>query len=415
MTRKNILRSVLAATFASALTVCLLVGTFAAGVCGAAEPVPYRVQLDVISEGYDGKFCWFHPRAGAIPGGTPTVVLTMQKLNLKRSDVFYPVASLDSPDLGKTWTPIVEHTQTLGRRPLDATREEAICDFTPQWHAQSGKLLGTGHTVFYLNDALMKVRPRHTIWSVYEPKSKTWGSWAKLVMPADPKFSSAGAGSTQRVDLDNGDILLPIYSKEIEGKAYFTTVMRCKFDGQKLSYVEHGSEHTVNIDRGLYEPSLAKFQDKFYLTMRNDRAAYIASSRDGLHFDEPRKWTFDDGADLGSYNTQAHWVTHCDGLFLVYTRRGANNDNVARHRAPLFMAQIDPERLVVLRATERELVPNKGAQLGNFAIVDVNEHETWVTTSEGMSPGDPAKFGSNGRVYAARILWEKSNSVWNRH
>ena len=380
-----------------------------------SEPVRYRVQLDVISEGYDGNTCWFHPRAGAIPGVPPTIVLTMQKLNLKRSDVFYPVASLESSDLGQTWSPLVEHTSTLGRHPLGNNREEGICDFTPKGHAASGRLLATGHTVFYSNDVLVVVRPRHTVWSVYEPKTLTWAPWARLPMPDNPKFSCAGAGGTQRVDLENGDILLPIYSKAITNKAYFSTVVRCRFDGHILRYVEHGSEHTLNIDRGLYEPSLAKFKDRFYLTMRNDRAAYVATSRDGLHFDEPRKWTFDDGADLGSYNTQAHWITHQDGLFLVYTRRGANNDNVVRHRAPLFMAQIDPEQLVVRRATERELVPNKGAQLGNFAIVDVNERETWATTSEGMTPGDPSKFGSNGRVYAARIIWEKSNQVWNRH
>ena len=79
------------------------------------------------------------------------------------------------------------------------------------------------------------------------------------------------------------------------------------------------------------------------------------------------------------------------------------------------LAQIDPERLAVMRATEREIVPNKGAQLGNFAVVDVNENETWVTTSEGMSPGDPRQFGANGRVYAARIQWAKPNADWNRH
>jgi len=380
-----------------------------------AKPVRYRVQLDVITEGYDGKTCWFHPRAGAIPSATPTVVLTMQKLNLKHSDVFYPINSCESSDLGQTWSPIVEHTRTLGRHSLGNNVEEGICDFTPKWHAASGKLLATGHSVFYSNDVLMIVRPRDTVWSVYEPKTRSWTSWAKLAMPNEPKFSCSGAGSTQRVDLKNGDILLPIYSKQITNKIYFSTVVRCRFDGQTLSYVEHGSELTLDCDRGLYEPSLAKFKNRFYLTMRADRAAYVATSRDGLHFDEPRKWTFDDGADLGSYNTQAHWITHSDGLFLVYTRRGANNDNVVRHRAPLFMAQIDPEKLVVMRATERELVPNKGAQLGNFAIVDVNEHETWATTSEGMAPGNPAEYGSNGRVYAARIIWEKPNRDWNRH
>lgn len=384
-------------------------------VFAAVAPVGYRVQLDVVSEGYDGKTCWFHPRAGAIPGPVPKVVLTMQLLNLKRSDVFYPVASRESSDLGATWTPIVVHEATLGRHRLDAAREEAICDFTPKWHAASGRLIGTGHTVFYQDDKLMPVRPRDSVWSVYDPATRTWTAWAKLAMPPEPKFASGGAGSTQRVDLPNGDILLPIYSKEIGGKVHFTTVVRCRFDGQQLIYVEHGSEHSVPIDRGLGEPSLAKFGGRFFLTMRNDQAAYIARGTDGLHFDAARKWTFDDGADLGSYNTQAHWVTHADGLFLVYTRRAKDNDNVIRHRAPLFIAQVDPERLVVLRNTERVLVPNKGAQLGNFAVVDVSERETWVTTSEGMSPGNPAQHGSNGRVYAARIIWEKANPAWNQH
>lgn len=378
------------------------------------EPVRYRVQLEVVSEGYDGKTCWFHPRAGAIPGTPPTVVLTMQKLNVKRSDVFYPINSLESSDFGQTWSPIVEHAQTLGRHPLGNNREEGICDFTPKWHATSGKVLAIGQTTVYSNDVPIRF-PSCAGWSVYEAKTRTWTPWAKLAMPDEPKFLFGGAGCTQRVDLENGDILLPFHSGGGTNKTAFSTVLRCRFDGQTLRYVEHGSEHTVNVDRGLYEPSLARFKKRFYLTMRNDRAAYIATSRDGLHFDEPRKWTFDDGADLGSYNTQAHWITHSDGLFLVYTRRGANNDNVIRHRAPLFMAQVDPEQLVVRRATERELVPNKGAQLGNFAIVDVNEHETWATTSEGMAPGDPSKFGSNGRVYAARIIWEKPNRDWDRH
>lgn len=380
------------------------------------KAAPYRLQLDVISEGYEaGRTCWFHPRAGAIPGAIPTIVLTMQKLNLKRSDVFYPVATTISADLGKTWTPIVEHATTLGRRPMGDAREEAICDFTPKWHASTGQLLATGHTVVYADDKLVATRPRATVWSVFDPKTRTWTPWAKLAMPAEPRFANAGAGSTQRVDLENGDILLPVYAKEMSAKAYFSTVVRCRFDGGTLRYIEHGSELSVPIDRGLYEPSLARFGGKFFLTLRNDQAAYVAVSSDGLHFGAPRKWTFDDGADLGSYNTQAHWVTHADGLFLSYTRRGADNDNVIRHRAPLFLARIDPEKLVVLRGTERVLVPNKGAQLGNFAVVDVNERETWVTTSEGMSPGSPEKFGSNGRVYAARLIWNVPNRAWDRH
>ncbi len=85
-----------------------------------------------------------------------------------------------------------------------------------------------------------------------------------------------------------------------------------------------------------------------------------------------KKWTFDDGKELGSYNTQQHWLTHDDGLFLVYTRRGAGNDHVMRHRAPLFIAQVDPLRLRVIRATERVLIPERGATLGNFGAAPIN-------------------------------------------
>src|ERR1051325_5409790 len=74
------------------------------------KPVAYRVQLDVVNDDFDGKLCWFHPRAGAIPGPMPTVVLTMQRWNVARSDVFYPIASLVSPDLGRRSE---EHTSEL--------------------------------------------------------------------------------------------------------------------------------------------------------------------------------------------------------------------------------------------------------------------------------------------------------------
>src|SRR5579862_8595832 len=135
----------------------------------AFVPVDYHVQLDVVSEGYDGKFCWFHPRAGAIPGSVPTVVLTMQRWRLAASDVFYPVSSTWTRDLGKTWSPIVEHTATLGRRPLADGNVEGICDFTPKWHARTGTLLGTGQTVRYdAQDKLVRVRPRSAVWSIYD-------------------------------------------------------------------------------------------------------------------------------------------------------------------------------------------------------------------------------------------------------
>ncbi|MCB1234897.1 MAG: exo-alpha-sialidase [Verrucomicrobiae bacterium] len=392
------------------------------GVGRGGEPVDFRVQLDVVRSGFDKKTCWVHARAGAIPfgeaGKPPTVVMTMQKLLLTGSDVFYALNEVSTADDGKSWSEPVEHTGTLGRREEADGVEVGLCDFTPKWHARTGRLLGIGHTVRYRDNAVMKVRPRETAWSVYDPASKTWSAWRPLKMPDEPRFQNAGAGSVQRVDLPDGDVLVPVYCKRPEDKAYGTVVLRCGFDGSELVFKEYGDELKVEIDRGLYEPSLTRFGGRFFLTMRNDRAGYVAAGGDGLHFSEPKIWTFDDGAELGNYNTQQHWVTHRDGLFLVYTRKGAENDHVFRHRAPLFIARVDPVRLCVLRATERVLVPEKGARLGNFGVTEISPGETWVTVTEwmqttGPDPHDftiPMKHGADNRVYAARIFWSKPDA-----
>jgi hypothetical protein len=195
------------------------------------------------------------------------------------------------------------------------------------------------------------------------------------------------------------------------------TVAHCGFDGKKLSLQKHGNELAVaDKTRGLHEPSLTRFGGEYFLTIRNDQRGYVTRSKDGLNYEPIQTWKFDDGADLGNYNTQQHWVTHSDGLFLVYTRRGAKNDHVFRHRAPLFMAQVDPQRLRVIRRTERILVPERGARLGNFGVTHVSADETWVTVSEWMQTWGPNyilplnnKHGSNGSVFVARIHWAKPN------
>ena len=154
------------------------------------------------------------------------------------------------------------------------------------------------------------------------------------------------------------------------------------------------------------EPSLSFFNNRFYLTLRKDVKGYVTRSDDGLHFEEPRPWGFDDGSELGSYNTQQHWVTHKDALFLVYTRRDPEYDHVFRHRAPLRMAQVNPDTMQVIRDTERNLIPSRGARLGNFGVAEINEKETWVTVAEWMQPLGCEKYGSDNAVYVARILWE---------
>lgn len=375
----------------------------------------FEIRRSVARRGFDGTMCWVHARAGAIPPeapgnatGRPLVVMTMQQLLLSGSDVFYALNQMRSDDLAGTWDG-PRRLDSFARRSKGPDREMTVCDFTPAWHAASGRLLGTGHTVWYEKNRVMHVRPRATAYAVYDPGKDVWLPWKTLDMPDEPKFANAGAGSVQRLDLPGGDILLPIYFKQPQLRQYSTTVCRCSFDGQTLKYVEHGSELTVDVDRGLCEPSLTRFAGRFYLTMRNDQQGYVSVSRDGLKFEPPRPWQFDDGSALGNYNTQQHWVTHSDSLFLVYTRRGANNDHVFRHRAPLFIARVDPERLQVIRATEQIVAPERGARLGNFGVVDVSQDETWVTVCEWMQPRGVEKYGSDNSVFIARLLWDKPN------
>jgi hypothetical protein len=388
--------------------------------------VTCQIQLETVCEGYDRKTEWFQPRVGIIPPST--AVLTMTRAQLWGSDIFTAVQEIRSDDLGRTWSAPVAHA-TLDRRPLIEGFVACPCDLTPAWHAASGTLLMTGHTAAYATGeqgALVQnsACPREVVWSMYDAAKRTWSEWQTLAMPDRDGFYWTSAGCSQRVDLPNGEILLPIsvMPREMVGTNFWkgcfsTRIARCSFDGKALRLLELGEALTVPRPRGLYEPSLARWNDLFYLTLRNDAMGYAATSRDGLHFETPIPWTFDDGQDLGSYNTQQHWVTHSDALFLTYTRRGANNDEVVRHRAPLFMAQVDPQRLCVLRHTERILVPNHGAQLGNFGAISVSPAESWVVTSEGMrgDAKDHANLafaeqrGANNRVYVCRILWDLPN------
>jgi len=382
------------------------------------EELEFLLEINVPTKLFDGKKCWCHPRAGIVPNlglnNNPRVVMTMNNLDLSGSDVFYGMFGLYTDNLSKDWTK-PENLKTMAPRyeVIDGVeRPVAVSDFWPKWHSATKTLLGTGHTVVYTADwKVTNPRSRHTSYSIYNTKTGKWDNWQKLKMPDDEKFYNSGAGCVQRYDLEDGTILLPVSFRPV-GKNSRVTVCKCSFNGTTLEYLSNGTELELNDDtRGLGEPSLTKFNGEYFLTIRNDKRGFIAKSKDGLNFEKYIPWEFDDGTELGSYNTQQHWVTHSEGLFLVYTRRGANNDHVFRHRAPLFIAQVNTDKLCVIRETEQILVPERGARLGNFGVCDVSSNETWVTVSEWMQPEGVEKYGSDGSVFVAKIKWNKPNRL----
>lgn len=394
----------------------------ATGSSRAAESLIESIELAAPLVAPDDGTYWMQARAAVWPRrdksdkaaseAPPHAMITLQKTDRVGTHMYHGLAVMWSDDLGQTWTE-PQAIPEVNRIAHDNGLLEAPVDMTPQYHPRSGKILVTGATFWQDLETRKNVPkgPSDTAYTVYDPHEKNWSRWAKLKMPEDPKFHFARAGCSQWLNLPDGDILLPIYFfHKIPGEVNYVTVVRCSFDGETLKYKEHGSELTVDLNAkrrrtGLYEPSLTYFGGKYLLTLRADEGAYFSESTDGLNYSEPKPWKFDDGALLGSYNTQQHWVTHSDGLFLSYTRRGADNDNVFRHRAPLFIAQVDPQRMVVLRETEQVVLPNLGKAFGNFGVCNATPSETWIVDC--LSQADSGKEN----LYIAKIRWRKPNSV----
>jgi hypothetical protein len=90
---------------------------------------------------------------------------------------------------------------------------------------------------------------------------------------------------------------------------------------------------------------------------------------------------------------------------------------VFRHRAPLFIAEFDRERMCLIRETEKIAVPERGARLGNFGcqslILDGVETgivfaSEWMQTT-GPDPFDWRKcmeYGSDNSIFISRIMFD---------
>jgi hypothetical protein len=383
----------------------------------AAEPVPvdFTVKLETVMKHDDGKFLWFHPRAAAIPSHDahePMVVMTIQK-HLKISDYYSGLHVMTRANANAPWAgPVLPPELDWRLQPDGVTI--SVADVTPGWHAATGKLIAIGAQVRYSTKGVQLddvKRAHQTVYAIHDPKSGKWSRWQVLELPPDEQFNFARNACAQWLVKPGGTLLVPLYIGKSAKDRYSTVVAECRFDGGKLTYVRQGNVLRLDVARGLYEPSLIGFGGRYFLTLRNDVRGYVSVSDDGLQFSEPKPWTFDDGVELGSYNTQQHWLAHSDGLFLIYTRRGANNDLIVRNRAPLFMAQVDPRTLQVIRRTEKIVVPERGAELGNFGAAFISESESWITVSEGMFMKDSKQRGAEGATFVARVLWTKPNKL----
>lgn len=401
------------------LTGCLpLVISFSAH---ADAPVEIsNIEVVTLRQNRDGSegTTWFHPRATMVPSaGTAGSKALMCLQSIGGSDYFGPVHWMESNDGGATWTepsPI----ESLGRIPVPGHEglEAGVCDVVPEYHEASGTVLALGHVVFYRGPKFSSSDQlaRYPVYAVRDRQ----GNWSerKILEWDDPRGSFIYTNNCgQRWEDENGDIIMS-FTFGSGSEARSVAGVRCRFDGKELVVEEVGPALENPVKRGLLEPSVTRFRDRYYMTIRaEDDRGYVSVSDDGIHYAPQKAWVWDDGTPLTMSTTQQHWLTHSDGLFLIYTREDETNSGVIRWRSPLWVARVDPETLTLIRASEQTVIPLHGdgvnepdsvPLMGNFHVTNASKEESWVTVGEWIPRED-----ARGNLLLARIRWSKPNRL----
>ena len=388
----------------------LLAALAAAPLLAAPQPstlpdAPYDFTRQRLFPGFNGKLCKVQPTIAT--DGKGTALLAFQRLLLTGSDVFYGQFMSKTSDHGKTWSESVELTvlKDTWENGYRVARYATIL-----YSRVNSKWFALGAANLYKDDKVpfqkyVDNRPYCTPLYVSVDAAKgVYTGYKTLPFPIPYEMAMPFG---QILECDNGDLILPFYYRPIGGghKGRIITV-RYAFDGDSLKIVKAG-EPIVRDDlaRGVGEPSLARLNGKVYLTIRSDEMGLWSESDDGLSFSPPRPWTWTDGELIGNKNTQQHWVASDNALFLTYTRETPTNRHVFRNRAPIFIARFDPASGGIVRDTERPIVPELGARLGNFCVVNF-ERESWLVTAEWMQPRGCEKYGSDNSLWLVKVLFK---------
>ena len=277
---------------------------------------------------FNGK-SFFHPRATIAKN---KLIMTMQ--TVKGSDYFGPIQYSISNNKGENWS-LPELIPGMGLIPVNDDIQEGICDVVPDYHPTTGTILAIGHNVYYKNNRLYdSVGDFHTedgpelkrfpVYSVYDVKGKWNGQRKKLCFPEFKDYAIYSCNCAQKSIMNDGKMLIPItfgnYCRSI-------TSFLCDFNGETLSVVKRGNILKHPVGRGLLEPSMIKYQNKYYITLRaEDEYAYLSRSNDGLNWQTIKAWEWDNGKPLTMSSTQQHWLKFDGKLYLLY-----NPQNKGKH------------------------------------------------------------------------------------
>ena len=362
------------------------------------------IERSVASKGYDRKTCWVNPVA--LPAGNEVLLLS-QKLLIEAVDCFSDLSLFRSPDGGKTWQGPEAISCLAGTDNPDGIRERYLA--SAMRRCADGRILVLVTSFHYdSRNRAVPSRSQRVKYLYFDPVRSVWADPRELDLPAAAD-ADVLAVDAQFVELD-GDLLLPYCVRQASRFYSRIAKIRAESDG-RLTVAEWSEPIVCAAGRGFFEPSLCRFEGKYYLSLRSDDSAYCTFSNDWKVFPEASKWCFADGSWLGSYNTMTRLLCIGGKCYLVYTRKGLNNDHVFRHRAPLLIGEVVPDQPAVLPETEQIVVPEHGARLGNFTAASEDENHAFVSVAEWMQTVSPdthdcrrcEKYGADNRIWYVKM------------
>lgn len=343
---------------------------------------------------------FFHPKACAYPGNFQSYLLTLQ--NISGSDYYDEVKYTT---LNKNWTNGKNPIQLPGfeRKRLGNDLYEGICDVVPELHKPTDSVIAMGVNVYYRGGKLYEPYTeffngdksclrRYPVYAVMNSKHQWIAQRKRLEYPEFEDCSIYTSNCSQRQVLPNGKIIIPVTFGYFGRHDRLATTLLCDFDGREIFVIKRGSILELPINRGLLEPSIVLYQNRFFLTLRaEDGHGYLSASEDGLNWNPIKAWSWEDGTGLTMSTTQQHWLRLGGKLYLVYTRQNGENHNVTRWRAPLLIAEFNTEKLCLKKTTEQIVFPMRPhpenpesiGMMGNFHPLELSETEAIITVGEG--------------------------------
>ena len=326
--------------------------------------------------------CFFHPSASSWVNGM--LMMTMQAIN--GSDFYGSVKWCFSTDNGENWS-IPENIQSLNSRQLNDELWEGIADVRPFLHRPTQKVITIGCNTYYSNQAVCRhsKNPQFPVYATLSPDG-SWSERQTLRGKCFEQYNNYRAACAQLIVMPDGDVLIPLYLQENDAVNRFSVCsVWCSFDGELLEVKSLGNLLNFPVKRGFLEPSLAFWDDKFYMTIRaEDGRGYCAVSDDGINWDDVQPWYWDSGEELQTSSTQQHWLKINETLYLLYTRKSTENENAFRWRAPMFISRFDHKVRTLIRNSEQIVFPLKYHDglpnlLGNFHVAELPEGDVLVT------------------------------------